>query len=99
MENQRVQEEVKLKQIADNEAKKIAEKDANALSGPALPANSCSSVNSQPVAQSESALVTKLKGELAYQHLLMRLQAQRHELEMNQLQNESSRLFFLHSYS
>ena len=60
--------------------------------------SSSSSTNSQLVAQSESAVVTKLKGELAYQHLRMRLQAQRHEFEVNQLQNENSRLFFLYIF-
>ena len=99
LENQRLEEDFKLKKIADDEAKKIATMEANTLARSLLSANSFLSTNSKLVAQSESAVVANLKGELAYQHLQMRLQAQRYEFEVNKLQNENSRLFFLSSYN
>ncbi len=98
LENERLEEETRLKKVADDEAKKVA---SMAVTQPPLPSlkSSSTSVDSHLIVAGENYAVSRLKGELAYQHMQMRLLAQRHELEMNQLRDENSRLFFLASYN
>ena len=100
LEKERLEEETRLKKVADDEAKKVASMAGTSFTQP-LPSlkSSSTSVDSHLVVAGENYAVSRLKGELAYQHIQMRLLAQRHELEMNQLRDENSRLFFLASYN
>ena len=91
-----------MKQIVKDKVKEVASiAAAPVLTQPLYSVNLSSYMNSKLTVASDIAVVAKLKGELAYQHMQIRLQAQKHahDLEMHQLRDENSRLFFLFSYN